>query len=95
MKKIYVIAIREGTHGYDVSLLDEDRKRTTLKNVHRNIVRCAIGTDLDYLMKAATDGVEWFRPLTASELADFKKYRDRDLIGQFQDAGRLQIISIK
>jgi hypothetical protein len=67
--KTYINAIRESAHGYDVHT-----SAGVYPNVSANVVRCAVGSDLDYLLRADINGREYAFPLAESDAADFLKY---------------------
>lgn len=69
---VYVNAIRPG----DGTTYNVYTSIGVYTNVVGNIVRCAIGSDLEYLLKCPTNGIERFCPLSVSERRDFLKYSD-------------------
>lgn len=73
-KSIMVEYLRHGERGIDVYYRDGFQGQGyVVKNVHPNIVRCAIGeADMEYLLK--TRNSEAFCKLTQYELEDFKKH---------------------
>lgn len=68
---IKISHLRQGIYGIDVyySIKGIDY---SLHNVSENVVRCALGSDVDYLLTAS---YEIGFTITESDLVDFKKYR--------------------
>lgn len=76
--KAYVVAIKEGSTGYDVYYEEGGafQKTHVIRNVNRNIVQKAIGSDLEYLLKCSPSSAERFRPLEHWEISDFNKHKE-------------------
>lgn len=71
MQQIYVTALRPAYRGG----IDVFTSVGVYRNVIPNVVRCALGKDVDYLLQCPTDGEKMFRPLTKSECREFVAYK--------------------
>jgi len=69
MSKVGIKYLREGDTGIDVYT-----NNGLIKNVSENVVRCALGSDVEYLLKTKNDESHCFSVLE-SEYNDFLKYR--------------------
>lgn len=69
-KKVYVNAVRFCFGNVDVYTSDG-----IYEDVHANVVRCMLGSDMNYLLKANVNGTELFRPLSEKEIEDLVRYK--------------------
>ena len=70
--KVYVNALE----WYEDDTMDVYTSVGQIPGVPGNVVRCALGSDVEYLLDNPINAKEWAFPLLENEYEDFLKYSD-------------------